>query len=211
MLCEPCSLPRRIGRAGLRRHSVRAWVEPHSRHFQASLEAIPQAHLSGIIQTSRACDAGSTPVGRTIQSHLWLANLEMSSGTTTTMSSTSKLPQQPRPDGPTMMTWNQIQHEQNALVRAHEEQKIKDNSSSSYRQPVKSLPAVGKRLSKSNCRKTNSFLLFLGGKAILRWKKFKLDRLWNSLLTRKDINGREFHHQEDKSKGIFQATETPKF
>ena len=32
---------------------------------------------------------------RTIQSHLWLANLEMSSGTTPSMSSTSQLPRQP--------------------------------------------------------------------------------------------------------------------
>ena len=60
-------------------------------------------------------------LGRTIQSHLWLANLEMSSGTTPTMSSTSKLPQQPHPDGPTMMTWNQLQHEQGALARAHKD------------------------------------------------------------------------------------------
>ena len=58
-------------------------------------------------------------LGRTIQSHLWLANLEMSSGTTPTMSSTSNLPQQPHPDGPTLMTWNQLRHEQNALVDAH--------------------------------------------------------------------------------------------
>ena len=28
---------------------------------------------------------------------------------------------QPHPDGPTMMTWNQLQHEQNALVRAHKD------------------------------------------------------------------------------------------
>ena len=43
----------------------------------------------------------------------------MSSGTTPTMSSTSKLPQQPHPDGPTLMTWNQLRHEQNALVNAN--------------------------------------------------------------------------------------------
>ena len=61
---------------------------------------------------------------RTTQSHLWLANLEMSSGTTPTMSSTSKLPQQPHPDGPTMMTWNQLQHEQNALVCAHKDGEV---------------------------------------------------------------------------------------
>ena len=47
-------------------------------------------------------------LGRTIECHLWFANLEMSSGTTPTMSSTSKLPQQPHPDGPTLMTWNQL-------------------------------------------------------------------------------------------------------
>ena len=56
---------------------------------------------------------------RTIQSHLWLANLETSSGTTPTMSSTSKLPQQPHPDGPTIVTWNLLEHEHNALVQAH--------------------------------------------------------------------------------------------
>ena len=60
-------------------------------------------------------------LGRAIQSHLWLANLETLSGTTPTMSSTSKLPQQPHPDGPTMMTWNQLQHEQTALVNAHKD------------------------------------------------------------------------------------------
>ena len=60
-------------------------------------------------------------LSRTIESHLWLANanLETSAGTTPTMSTTSHLPQQPHPDGPTTMTWNQLEHEQNALVRAH--------------------------------------------------------------------------------------------
>ena len=58
-------------------------------------------------------------LSRTIESHLWLANLEISSGNTPTMSTTSKLPQQPPPDGPTIMTWHQLEHEQNALVRAH--------------------------------------------------------------------------------------------
>ena len=45
--------------------------------------------------------------------------LEMSAGTTPTMSTTSQLPQQPRPDGPTTMTWHQLEHEQGALGRAH--------------------------------------------------------------------------------------------
>ena len=69
-------------------------------------------------------DHVGTPVpdelSRTIESHLWLANLEMSSGTTPTMSSTSKLPRQPHPDDPSIMTWNQLEHERNALVQAHE-------------------------------------------------------------------------------------------
>ena len=58
------------------------------------------------VQTDGALPDGSIPdeLARTIQSHLWLANLEISSGCTPTMSSTSKLPRQPRPDGPTIMT-----------------------------------------------------------------------------------------------------------
>ena len=58
------------------------------------------------VQTEEKASQEAVPdeLGRAIQSHLWLANLEMSSGTTPTMSSTSKLPQQPHPDGPTMMT-----------------------------------------------------------------------------------------------------------
>ena len=75
------------------------------------------------VQTDERTSQEAIPdeLGRTIQSHLWLANLEMSSGNTPTMSSTSQLPQQPHPDGPTMMTWNQLQHEQNALVSAHKD------------------------------------------------------------------------------------------
>ena len=65
-------------------------------------------------------DQPGTPVpnelSRTIESHLWLANLEMSSGSTPTMSTTSQLPQQPHPGGPTIMTWNQLEHERDALV-----------------------------------------------------------------------------------------------
>ena len=73
------------------------------------------------VQTEDERIDGSTPdeLTRTIQSYLWLANLEMSSGTTPTMSSTSKLPRQPHPDGPTIMTWHQLEHAQNAIVEAH--------------------------------------------------------------------------------------------
>ena len=58
-------------------------------------------------------------LSRTIQSHLWLVNLEMSSGSTPTMSSTAQLPQQPHPDGPSLMTWNLLEHVHDALVQAH--------------------------------------------------------------------------------------------
>ena len=73
------------------------------------------------VQTGARTSADPTfdELDRTITSHLWLANLEVSSGTTPTMSSTSKLPQQPHPDGPTLMTWNLLEHERNALVEAH--------------------------------------------------------------------------------------------
>ena len=73
------------------------------------------------VQTNESVSA-ENPVpdelGRTIESHLWLANLEMSTGITPTMSTTSKMPREPHPDGPTTMTWTQLAHEQNALERA---------------------------------------------------------------------------------------------
>ena len=52
-------------------------------------------------------------LSRTIESHLWLANLEISSGITPTMSTTSKMPREPHPEGPTEMTWTQLASEQN--------------------------------------------------------------------------------------------------
>ena len=58
-------------------------------------------------------------LSRTIESHLWLANLEMSSGITPTMSTTSKMPREPHPQGPIEMTWTQLAHEQIALEEAH--------------------------------------------------------------------------------------------
>ena len=49
------------------------------------------------VQTDEASPDGSIPdeLACAIQSHLWLANLEMSSGSTPTMSSASKLPREP--------------------------------------------------------------------------------------------------------------------
>ena len=74
-----------------------------------------------VVQTDTASSDGSVPdeLARTIQSNLWLANLEMSSGSTPTMSSSLKLPRQPHPDGPTIMTWHQLEDAQNAIVEAH--------------------------------------------------------------------------------------------
>ena len=63
-------------------------------------------------------------LSRTFESHLWLANLEKLAGTTPTMSTTSQLPQQPHPDGPTTTTRHQLEHKQNALVRAHEDNDV---------------------------------------------------------------------------------------
>ena len=55
------------------------------------------------VQTDQDMTDGSTPdeLARTIQSHLWLANLEISSGIAPAVSSTSQMPRQPHPDGPT--------------------------------------------------------------------------------------------------------------
>ena len=68
------------------------------------------AHQIGVPTDDDSSD-GSMPdeLARTFQSHLWLANLEISSGCTPTMSSTSKVPRQPHPDGPTIMTWHQLE------------------------------------------------------------------------------------------------------
>ena len=61
------------------------------------------------VQADNDSSDGSIPdeLARTIQSHLWLANLEVSSGCTPTWSSTLPIPRQPHPDGPTIMTWHQ--------------------------------------------------------------------------------------------------------
>ena len=73
------------------------------------------------MQTDSEQPDGSIPdeLARTIQSHLWLANLESSSGCTPTVSSTSKLPRQPHPDGPTIMTWHQLEDAYKAIVDSH--------------------------------------------------------------------------------------------
>ena len=63
------------------------------------------------VQTDDDSSDGSVPeeLARTIQSHLWLANLEISSGCTPTWSATLPIPREPHPDGPTIMTWHQLE------------------------------------------------------------------------------------------------------
>ena len=53
-----------------------------------------------------------------VESHLWLASLEVSSGITPTMSTNATMPRQPHPDGPTEMTRSQLACEQIALDEA---------------------------------------------------------------------------------------------
>ena len=78
------------------------------------------------VQTEQDFVDGSTPaeLARTIQSHLWFANLEISSGMTPTMSTTSQMPGQPHPDGPTIMTWHQLADAQKAIVKAHGDRNV---------------------------------------------------------------------------------------
>ena len=78
------------------------------------------------VQTHQDVIDGSTPdeLTRTIQSHLWLANLEISSGIAPAMSSTSQMPRQPHPDGPTTMTWHQLEDAQKAIVKGHSDRNV---------------------------------------------------------------------------------------
>ena len=66
----------------------------------------------------------SDELARTIQSHLWLANLDISSGCTPTWSATLPIPREPQPDGPTITTWNQLEDVHKAIVTAHRERDV---------------------------------------------------------------------------------------
>ena len=68
----------------------------------------------------------STPdeLARTIDCHLWLANLEMSSGIAPTLSVNSHMPTDPHPDGPTTMTWNMLEDAQNTIVQGHKDRDV---------------------------------------------------------------------------------------
>ena len=78
------------------------------------------------VQTDQDPNDGSTPdeLARTIQSHLWLVNLEISSGIAPAMSTTSQMPRQPHPDGPTTMTWHQLEDAQKAIVQGHSDRNV---------------------------------------------------------------------------------------
>ena len=78
------------------------------------------------MQTDQNQHEGSTPdeLTRAIQSHLWLANLEISSGTSPAMSTTSQMPREPHPDGPTITTWHQLEDAQKAIVKGHSDRNV---------------------------------------------------------------------------------------
>ena len=78
------------------------------------------------VQTDQDPNDGSTPdeLAHTIQSHLWLANLEISSGIAPAMSTTTQMPRQPHPDGPTIMTWHQLEDAQKAIVQGHSDRNV---------------------------------------------------------------------------------------
>ena len=76
--------------------------------------------VATLVQTDDVVDE-STPdeLAKTSESHLWLANLEISSGIAPAMSTTSQMPGDPHPDGPTTMTWHQLEDAQQAIVQGH--------------------------------------------------------------------------------------------
>ena len=79
------------------------------------------------VHTDQDLSDGSTPdeLARTIiQSHLWLANLEISSGIAPAMSTTTQMPREPHPDGPTTMTWHQLEDAQGAVVQGHRDRNV---------------------------------------------------------------------------------------
>ena len=68
----------------------------------------------------------STPdeLARTIDCHLWLANLEISSGMSPAMSVNSCVPREPHPDGPTTMTWHLLEDAQQAIIQGKRDRDV---------------------------------------------------------------------------------------
>ena len=67
------------------------------------------ANQVGVQTDDNACNTTSVPdeLRRTIDSHCWLTNLEVSSGIPT-MCTSSTMPRSPHPDGPTRLTMSQL-------------------------------------------------------------------------------------------------------
>ena len=63
-------------------------------------------------------------LAQTIEGHLWLANLEISSGIAKAMSTTSQMPRDPHPDGPTTMTWHQLEDAYQTIVEGHRDRNV---------------------------------------------------------------------------------------
>ena len=61
---------------------------------------------------------------RTIDSHLWFTNLEISSGITPIMATSSHMPRELNPDGLTRLTLSQLSDAQLALHGAHLDQDV---------------------------------------------------------------------------------------
>ena len=74
------------------------------------------------VQTDQDPNDGS--LAHTTQSRLWLANLEISSGIAPAMSTTTQMPRQPHPDGPTIMMWHQLEDAQKAIVQGHSDRNV---------------------------------------------------------------------------------------
>ena len=84
------------------------------------------ANQAGVQTDEDASNAATIPdeLRRTIDSHLWLTNLEVSSGITPTMATRSHMPREPDPNGPTRLTVSQLSDAQLALTGAHVDQDV---------------------------------------------------------------------------------------
>ena len=81
--------------------------------------------VATLVQTDDVVDASTLDeLDRTIESHLWLANLEISSGMAPAVTTTSQMPRDPHPDGPTTMTWHQLEDAQQAIVQGHRDRNV---------------------------------------------------------------------------------------
>ena len=81
--------------------------------------------VATLVQTDDVVpEAAPDELARTIDSHLWLANLEISSGMAPAYSVNSHMPTDPHPDGPTKMTWNLLEDAQNAIIQGRKDRDV---------------------------------------------------------------------------------------